>query len=188
MAAPQLWGDEYNLGNIPIDELVALWDNGTINELWEGRLVQESMTYPLHALVANHIGHLLVVHLTQYHITAQVGQHMLFDLTQLGHPRTVLAPDVVILPVNAIIQPRVIPTFAPWLAIEIISPSQTMTQMHLKAHTYLQSGTAEVWILDPEQVMIEILTASSSAVFTHQQALVSALLPRFTLMVQTLIP
>ena len=183
-----LWGDTYNFGDIPPDDLVALWNDGTMNEIWEGRLVQETMTYPLHGLVANTIGYVFMTHLLQQGITASVGQHILFNVTQPGSPRTILAPDVAILPVGSVILPRTIPTFAPWLAVEILSPSQTMTHMHLKAQAYLRAGSAEVWIVDPEQMFVEVITTQGTMTYQGQQRIVSTVLSGFTPTVQDLIP
>ena len=123
MAAP-LWGTVYDLGDIPLNELIALNDDGTLNEIWEGRLVQETMTYPLHAFVANKIGYIFTAYLLGQGSTAWVGQHMLIDLTQLGQPRMVLAPDVVIMPSSPALPPRTVPAIAPLLAVEIISPTK----------------------------------------------------------------
>jgi Uma2 family endonuclease len=179
MATQPLWGADYNLGDIPPDDLVVLGGEGVASELWEGRLIQEEMTYPKHAIVANRIGYYFLGHLLSQQIQADVAQHMLFNLTQLNQPRTVLAPDVAILPVGFVAQPHSIPTIAPWLAVEILSPSQTMSQMRLKAPAYLSSGSGEIWIVDPEQKLIEVSTSSTTTTYRGQQVIVSTILPGF---------
>ncbi len=44
----------------------------------------------------------------------------------------------------------------PDLAVEVISPSQTLAQARRKARTYLRHGSALVWLLDPARKMAEI--------------------------------
>ena len=187
MAAP-LWGNVYDLGEIPLDELVALNDDGTLNEIWEGRLVQETVTYPLHAYVANRIGQLLANYIGQQNLPFFVGQHMLINLTQPGQPRMVLAPDVVVMPVSATLPPRTVPSIAPLLAVEILSPTQTRTQMQLKAQAYLRAGSSEAWIVDPEKVTVEVVTAQGAIVYAGQQPIVSTVLAGFSAAPQDLLP
>jgi Uma2 family endonuclease len=187
MAAP-LWGTVYDLGEIPLADLVALNDDGTLNEIWEGRLVQETVTYPLQGFAANQVGFFLATYLLGVGSTAQVGQRILFDLTQPGQPRMALAPDVVILPSGFSFPPRTVPTIAPQLAVEILSPTQAMMQMRLKARAYLHAGSAEAWIVDPEQVTVEVITPQSTSVYAGQQPIVSTVLAGFVAAPQDVIP
>jgi Uma2 family endonuclease len=184
----QIWDDEYDIGDIPDEDLVALWTSGSLNELWEGRLVQEEMTYPIHGAVASRIGRALDAYLIQHQIATETYQHTLFNVTRSGQRRTILAPDVALMPVGATYPPRTIPTFAPWLAIEILSPKQSLPQMRIKCQTYLQAGTAEVWIVEPEEVFVEVITANGTITYTAQQALTSSILLGFAPIVQSLIP
>lgn len=188
MAAPQLWNDAYDIGDVPDADLLALWDSGKTSELWEGRLVQEDMTAPYHGVVANEIGHQLRSYLGQQGINAFVMQHSLFNLTQPGQMRTILAPDVALFPVGVVVPRQGIPRFAPWLAVEILSPTQTITQMRIKGQTYLQAGSAEVWMVEPDQEQIEVVTPGATAVYSRQQQLVSSILPGFRPLVQSLFP
>ncbi|MDE2946770.1 MAG: Uma2 family endonuclease [Chloroflexota bacterium] len=77
-------------------------------------------------------------------------------LTECGyHPagdrRTVLLPDVAFEAMPRASQPP-LATYVPYmpdLAVEIISPSQTLAQVRRKAEVYLRHGAAVVWLLDP---------------------------------------
>ena len=156
MAVPHLWSDTWHFREVSDGDLLSLWGEGKTNELWEGQLVQEEMTAPYHGVVANEIGRQIQNYLQQQQIDAHTVQHVLFNLTRAGQSRMVLAPDVAIFPVGASIPRRAIPTFAPWLAVEILSPTQTVTQMRIKCQVYLQAGTVEAWIVDPELEQIEV--------------------------------
>ena len=46
----------------------------------------------------------------------------------------------------------------PDLAVEIISPSNSMTQVRRKAAIYLQHGTQLVWVVIPDRQGVEVLT------------------------------
>jgi Uma2 family endonuclease len=46
----------------------------------------------------------------------------------------------------------------PELAIEIISPGQSLGQLIIKAESYLQAGAQQVWILDPKFQSLIVLS------------------------------
>jgi Uma2 family endonuclease len=47
---------------------------------------------------------------------------------------------------------------APELAIEIISPGQSLGELVIKAESYLQAGVEQVWILDPKFQSLTVLS------------------------------
>lgn len=63
----------------------------------------------------------------------------------------------------------------PELAIEIISPGQSLGKLIIKAESYLQAGAEQVWILDPKFQSLTVLsidraiqTFINSMVFTDE--------------------
>lgn len=109
-----------------------------------------------------------------YHIRHFVGQHDLGRVTgaETGyvlHRRpngrdTVLAPDV-----GFVSKARMAETpsqkfaeMAPDLAVEVLSPSQTYTQMARKVQVYLRYGTRMVLILDPIEKVIFVHTPTGT--------------------------
>ena len=65
--------------------------------------------------------------------------------------RTVLLPDVSFVRTDRLPEPafsRYLP-YMPDLAVEIISPSQSLAQTRRKAEVYLRHGAALVWLVDP---------------------------------------
>ena len=63
-----------------------------------------------------------------------------------------------------------------------------MTQMRLKAGAYLRAGTTEAWIVDPEAVTVEVITAQGTVMYAGQQLITSVVLPGLVAAPQDLIP
>ena len=79
-----------------------------------------------------------------YHPPDDRGTLLLPDVSFESRARTAEAP---------------LPTYAPYmpdLAVEIISPSQSLAQVRRKAEVYLHHGVALVWLLDPEARFAEV--------------------------------
>lgn len=111
-------------------------------------------------------------------------QNSLFDLTPPGAlHKTVLAPDIAILRQATLRSRKQIPTDPPLLAIEVVSPSQTLVELGVKAQFYRNAGVDEVWLIDQETRVIEIWNAQGTTTLTEAQTLTSALLPSFSLVV-----
>lgn len=47
--------------------------------------------------------------------------------------------------------------FAPEVVVEVLSPSNTPSEIAYKTGTYLQSGSEQVWLVDPEAGSIEFI-------------------------------
>ncbi|MEO8890988.1 MAG: Uma2 family endonuclease [Coleofasciculaceae cyanobacterium] len=66
----------------------------------------------------------------------------------------------------------------PELAIEIISPDQSMKEFEEKAKDYLVAGVPRVWVIDPELILIRsFFPDGSSQVYTDRMAIADELLP-----------
>lgn len=61
--------------------------------------------------------------------------------------RRFLVPDICVVPITAPWQK--ILTFPPLVAIEILSPEDTLRRAEEKAREYLQFGVEHVWVIDP---------------------------------------
>ncbi len=75
-----------------------------------------------------------------------------------GDRGTVLLPDVSFIS-KARMARRARDSYVPYmpdLAVEIISPSQSLAQVRRKAAVYLRHGTALVWLIDPQTKSAEI--------------------------------
>ena len=85
-------------------------------------------------------------------VTSEVGYH------PPGDRLTALLPDIAFTRKARTAQPArssYVP-YMPDLAVEIISPSQTLAQVRRKAKVYLRHGAALVWLVDPRAKFAEV--------------------------------
>jgi len=67
---------------------------------------------------------------------------------ELG-PRTMVEPDVLVAPRAAFNDKRL--PVAPLLAVEVLSPSSTITDLNVKFARYERAGIGSYWVLDPNR-------------------------------------
>ena len=123
--------------------------------LIDGELIAKMSPSQYHASVASELARLL----GNYVVERRLGR----VLVECGyHPpnerRTVLLPDVSFESRDRAAEPP-LATYAPYmpdLAVEIISPSQTLAQVRRKAQVYLRRGSTLVWLLDPLEQYAEV--------------------------------
>jgi Uma2 family endonuclease len=104
-------------------------------------------------------------------------------------------PDVVRAPDAAFVSrervPRPLPTayvpFAPDLAIEVVSPGDTYTEVQDKVGEYLAAAVREVWVIDPRRKRIQVQTpGGATRVFGAGESLTTSLLPGWSLTLEAL--
>jgi Uma2 family endonuclease len=181
------WGEVFQAPpNTTGDDLLRLPDDGYKYELYEGELVRE-MTPPEHGAICHRLDVELGIYARTVSLPNQIVQNALFDLTPPAAPqRVVLAPDVAIRRVGA---PTTwaVPHETPLLVMEVVSPSQTLAEIALKAQTYRNAGVDEVWVLDAQSRSVQIWTAQGTTTLTDAQTLTSPLLPGFSVTVRFLL-
>ena len=71
---------------------------------------------------------------------------------------------------------------APDLVIEILSPSNTATEMQRKLHLYLQAGVLEYWVVDPEDNSIIVYNFKDKSIcgYNKDDSISVAVLPGLT--------
>ncbi|RLS56981.1 MAG: Uma2 family endonuclease [Planctomycetota bacterium] len=83
--------------------------------------------------------------------------------------------------------PRGPVSIVPVLAVEVLSPLNSWSQMRRKIAEYLAAGVHEVWIVDPDCRTVEAFRSDAAPVlFRTQMSLVSRELPEFTASVSEL--
>jgi Uma2 family endonuclease len=102
---------------------------------------------------------------------AYVGQHALgrvftdstgYELVRLPH--TVRVPDVSFVQAGRLPAEGVGPglfTMAPDLAVEVLSPSETASELEEKLSDYAIAGTPLVWVVDPIHRTVRVLAADA---------------------------
>jgi Uma2 family endonuclease len=137
------------------DELLHLPNHGARHELIEGELRQMSPTGADHSSIAAWIVGSLVAHLKTHKLggrvyTAEGG----FLLSR--NPDTVLAPDVAYVSPERVVSSRRFFPGPPDLAIEVISPSDSDSEVQEKTDRYLAAGTRAVVVVDPRRDDVRI--------------------------------
>lgn len=147
----------------------------------------------LHARIASEIARLLgnfVVDRDLGQVTVESGHYPPQDR------RTLLLPDVAFIRKERAPTPdfeRFVPIM-PDLAVEIISPSQSLAEARRKAEVYLRHGTAVVWLVHPAEQNAEICTAAidgapkSETIGSDDELSGGAVLPGFALPLSRLFP
>ncbi len=116
--------------------------------LIDGELLIKMAPTELHGDVATRLSVHLFLFVEEHglgRVTTEVGFH------PPGDRRTVLLPDVAFTVKSRTAQPpraTYVPHM-PDLAVEVISPSQSLAQVRRKAEVYLRHGSIVAWLLDP---------------------------------------
>jgi Uma2 family endonuclease len=76
--------------------------------------------------------------------------------------------------------------FAPDIAVEVLSPSETAVDVHRKVRQYLNAGTSEVWLLDHANEELFVHTNTAVRLLLASDHLESPLLPGFSVAVADL--
>jgi len=185
------WGQVFLVpSSTTADDLLRLPDDGSKYELYDGRLVREGgeMTSAGHGILCHRLSMALGTYALSAGFANPIAHNMLFDLSAPGAAtRTVLAPDVAILRGTTPASWASVPRDTPLLAVEVVSASQTLAELSLKAQTYLQAGVEEVWVIDHQTRVVELWTAQGQTTLTDTQDLTSALLPGFSVPVRFLL-
>jgi len=132
-------------------DYISLTDDGKRYELHEGVLVEMPSPSPLHVWIVT----LLVRVISNYVIERSLGFVAGDNLDYFMGQGVVLKPDVSF---AAGIFPPFAKRFefAPDLAVEILSPSNSASEMNYKVKTYLQYGSRLVWVIDPDKQLATI--------------------------------
>ena len=139
------------------EELFDLADDGGRSELVEGEFIRMTPTGAEHGVFTARIGHLLDEYVERNDLGVCCGAGTGFVLQR--DPDTVRAPDAAVV-VKSRVPSTGIPgsywPFAPDLAVEVVSPSDRLADLHLKIAEYFAAGTRLVWLLEPETRMVHV--------------------------------
>ncbi len=176
-----------------------VWDlqrqpgNGdTSYELFHGELIEMSPANLLHFHLASQVLVAIGVYLLQHEI-GFVGPEGGFSPP--GDRHTLLAPDVAFFRKDRLPHPipQTFAGFMPDLAVEIMSPSNTLAELRDKAEIYLRNVAALVWIVIPDDKRAEVCRLVDGALQMKQVDANGALigedvLPGFRLEMRLLFP
>lgn len=160
-------------------------------ELVKGELREVMPTGDIHTELAVWAAHLVVSYVMPRQIgvvTGEIGGYILYQDPKTGRD-TVRAPDVGFLFKDRL-QP---PTgsfypVAPDLAVEIVSPNDTATEIDEKIEDYFQGGTRLVWVIYPKSKRVHVYRAVDDVHIVTIDGVLGGgdVLPDFSLPVQEL--
>ena len=173
------------------EELFDLADDGGRSELVEGEFIRMTPTGAEAGVVAARIGHLLDEYVEAHDLGVCCGAGTGFVLQR--EPDTVRAPDAAVV-VKSRVPSTGIPgtywPFAPDLAVEVVSPSDRLADVHVKIAEYFTAGTRLVWLLEPETRMVHVYRSPQhvEVVGTEEDLDGGDVLPGFRCAVRRLFP
>ena len=139
------------------EQLFELPDDGYRSELVEGEIVRMTPTGAEHGVLSIRIGRLLDEHVSARGLGVCCGAETGFILQR--DPDIVRAPDVAFVAAARIPKtgiPKTYWPFAPDLAVEVLSPSDRLTDVHAKIAEYFAAGTSMVWIVEPSAEAVHV--------------------------------
>lgn len=171
------------------DQLLELDEPGMRHELVRGELRRMSLHGHWHGAVAASIAAAVHRHVCEQTLGGTFAGGTGFLLA--SDPDTVRAPDAAFVRASRVVPPG--PGFFPGppdLAIEVVSPSDSYSDVHDKALSWLDHGTDTVWVVEPMARTVTVLRARDDirVLREHDQLDGGELLPGFGCEVAALFP
>ncbi len=131
------------------DDLWKVVADGSRYELSKGELLPMTPVGWRHGKIVIRLGHMLHQHVEEKSLGG-VGTEVGFRLTR--DPDTVRAPDIAFVAQNRLPKGTAVEKFvefAPDLAVEVLSPEDTVSGVQKKVEEYLAAGVPLVWLVGP---------------------------------------
>ena len=170
---------------LTLEQFERLPDDDKRHELDEGELLSMSPAKLRHGeLQAGICG--LLLEFVRRHSLGKIVTEVGFVLSK--EPATVRAPDVALIRAGRTTAPTGFVQGPPDLAVEIVSPSDTASELARKVKQYIRAGTHTVWVVYPEEKQVHVFDPSGAARILEADQTLSApdLLPGFSVPVNTL--
>jgi Uma2 family endonuclease len=172
---------------LTFEEFERLPDTPGKYELLEGEVIELPVPEYSHSIKAQDLLMALLAALSAAHgrgDSADLGNaHM--EMGFKPSSRSYVRPDVSITHAGQLVDRFL--QGAPAIAIEIISPSNTVEEMDVKTRLYFKHGAKEVWRIHPKGRYIAVHLAGSITQFSENAILTTPLLPGFALSVREIL-
>ncbi|HEX7807396.1 MAG TPA: Uma2 family endonuclease [Thermoanaerobaculia bacterium] len=142
------------------DELLQLPDDGFRYELVRGELRKMSPSGARHGEVAANINTSLGPHVRQNGLGKLYGADAGFRLSR--NPDTVRAPDLAFVRTERAVRTAGFFEGPPDVAFEVVSPSDSYTEIDEKTLDWLRAGTRVVVIADPRTMSVRVHRSASA--------------------------
>lgn len=137
------------------EELLSLPDDGSRYELVEGELKRMTPAGFRHGAIVTKLTRPLEEHVSSNQLGLVAGAETGFKLK--SNPDTVRAPDIAFVSIERVTAEGVPDSFWPGppdLAVEVLSPSDTVYNVEDKVATWLAYGTRLVWVVHPKRRVV----------------------------------
>ena len=122
-----------------------------------------------HGVAVANLLFVLSTYVRTHRLGSAFGDGVGYELLRL--PRTVRVPDASFVHAERLPRDGVGPgllEFAPDIAIEVLSPSETASDLEEKLNDYLISGTPLLWVVDPMRRTVMIVSADAPVRWLHE--------------------
>ena len=139
------------------DELFMMKTDGFRHELVKGELRTMSPAGSEHGAIIMNLAAPLAQHVKAHKLGVVFGAETGFKLAQ--KPDTVLAPDIAFVRRERIPQtgiPKAFWSGAPDLAVEVLSPGDTVKEVNEKVGEWLSAGATAVWVVNPKRKSVTV--------------------------------
>ena len=141
-----------------VDDLLAIPDDGNRHELLRGEIIVSPSPSYRHGKAQSRFAAVLVRYADETGLGVVVTESG-FRLHR--DPDTVLGPDVAFIRTDRLPPDADDTTYlelAPDLVVEVVSPSNSLAEMHDKVLTYLEAGVRMVLVLEPKRRTVTVHT------------------------------
>ena len=152
-------------------------------ELVDGELVEVSGNNPEHIFIRD----LMIELLRPILRKGQLGRVLSKQEYDFGGD--VHGPDISLFGADKVAllnRKKRVQTFVPDFVIEIASPSDTLENLARKKDRYRRSGTAEVWLISPEDHLVYVYSDERKLILSGTDQLSTPLIPGFSIAVEDL--
>ena len=147
---------------ITAEDLLTMPDDGSRYELVKGELRKMPPAGNIHGNRTMRLGWRLAQYVEMNDLGIVFAAETGFKLS--SNPDTVRAPDIAFISKKRIAEVGAVEGFwpgAPDLAIEVVSPGDTYTEVGEKVEEYLRAGAHAVWVVDPRRRTITVYLSLS---------------------------
>lgn len=138
------------------DELLAMPDDGMRHELVRGELVAIAPAGAGHGDIAGRIAGYLGPFIRDRKLGRMYIADTGFVLSE--HPDTVRAPDIAFVRADRVVRNAKYVPGAPDLAVEVISPNDTYSDVDAKVNEYIAAGALMVIVINPRNQTATVTT------------------------------
>jgi Uma2 family endonuclease len=128
-----------------------------------------------HGVASTNLVLMLGIHVRSHALGRVFADAIGYELMRLPH--TVRVPDVSFVRAERLPPDGIGPgllKFAPDLAVEVLSPSETASELEEKLDDYLVSGTPLIWVVDPIRRTVMIVSADAPVRWLHEGDMLDA--------------